>query len=93
MMQGEAREKRKRNQLLDNAQCVWLEEETISTWRRYFSQEVGEKIKTSCTFAEGKRDDIFSPATSGHVLKLLPTIFLQRTSKEDEAREERSHGC
>jgi len=32
------------------------------------------------TFAEGKRDYIFSPATSGHVLKLLPTIFLQRVS-------------
>ena len=33
-------------------------------------------------FAEGKRDD-----TLGHVLKLLPTIFLQRISEEDEARE------
>ena len=38
-------------------------------------------------FAEGKRDAIFSPATSGHVLKLLPTIFLQRVSEEEEARE------
>ena len=38
-------------------------------------------------FAEGKRDDIFSPAASGHVLKLLPTIFLQRVSEEDEVRE------
>ena len=38
-------------------------------------------------FAEGKRDDIFSPATSGHVLKLLPAIFLQRISEEEEARE------
>ena len=28
-----------------------------------------------------------SPATSGHVLKLLPTIFLQRISEEEEARE------
>ena len=47
-----------------------------------------EKIKTSCkAFAEGKRDYIFSPATSGHVLKLLPTIFLQRISEEEEARE------
>ena len=34
----------------------------------------------------GKRDDIFSPATSGHVPK-LPAIFLQRVSEEEEARE------
>ena len=38
-------------------------------------------------FSEGKRDYILSPATSGHVLKLLPTIFLQRISEEEEARE------
>ena len=31
--------------LLDNTQCVWLEEETVSTWRLHFSQKV---IKTSC---------------------------------------------
>ena len=37
--------------------------------------------------AEGKRDYIFSPATSGHVLKLLPTIFFQRVSEKEEARE------
>ena len=35
-------------------------------------------------FDEGKRDDIFSPATSGHVLKLLPTIFLQGIKSEQE---------
>ena len=40
------------------------------------------------SFAEGKRDDILSPATSGHVaLKLLPAIFLQRVSEEEEAGE------
>ena len=37
-------------------------------------------------FVEGKRDDIFAPA-SGHVLKLLPTIFLQRVTKEHGARQ------
>ena len=37
-------------------------------------------------FGEGKRDDIFSPTTSGHVLKLLPTIFWQRVSEEEGAR-------
>ena len=36
---------------------------------------------------EGKRNDIFSPATPGRALKLLPTIFLQRASEEEEARE------
>ena len=44
----ETRRKHKGNQLLDNTQCVCLEEETVSTWRRCFSQEVGEKTKTSC---------------------------------------------
>ena len=34
-----------------------------------------------------ERDDIFSPETSGHVRKLLPTIFLQRVSEKEEARE------
>ena len=38
-------------------------------------------------FAEGKRDDIFSPATSGHVLKRLLTIFLQGVSEEEEEEE------
>ena len=33
------------------------------------------------------RNDIFPPATSGHVLKLLPTIFLQRVSEEEEGEE------
>ena len=37
---------------------------------------------------EGKRDDVFPPATSGHVLKLLPAIFLQRISEEEEEARE-----
>ena len=66
---------------------------SVFDWRKKpyrFSQEMEEKIKTSCKricLRRKKRDDIFSPATSGHVLKHLPTIFLQRISEEDEARE------
>ena len=44
-------------------------------------------VAREIAFAQGKRDDVFSPATSGHVLKLLPTVFLQRVSGEEEARE------
>ena len=55
---------------------------TSKRWKR------GSRLAArELAFAEGKRDDIFSPATSGHVLKLLPAIFLQRVSEEEEARE------
>ena len=41
--------------------------------------------------AEGKRDDIFSPATSGHVLKILPAVFLQKSvMKMNREKEEES---
>ena len=50
-------------------------------------REDQDKLQENFAFAEGKRDDMFSPAaTSGHVLKLTPTIVLQRVS-EEEARE------
>ena len=55
---------------------------SIKRWKRR-----SRLVAREFAFAEGKRDDIFSPATSGHVLKLLPTIFLQRISEEEEARE------
>ena len=68
---------------------LW-EKETLSPWRWNNKQEVEEKIKTSCArilLSLKERGDIFPPATSGHVLKLLPTMFLQRVSEEEEARE------
>ena len=55
-----------------------------------------EKIRPvarELAFAEGKRADIFPPATSGHVLKLLPTTFLRRVSEEEEAREGEGAFC
>ena len=55
---------------------------TTKRWKRR-SRLVAREL----AFAEGKRDDVFTPATSGHVLKLLPTIFLQRVREEEEARE------
>ena len=52
---------------------------SVNRWKRR------SRLIARDAFAEGKRDDTFSPATSGHVQKLLilPTIFC----KEDEARE------
>ena len=55
---------------------------TTKRWKRR-----SRLVAREFAFAEGKRDDVFTPATSGHVLKLLPTIFLQRVSEEEEARE------
>ena len=55
---------------------------SIKRWKRR-----SRLVTREFAFAEGKRDDIFSPATSGHALKLLSTIILQRISEEEEARE------
>ena len=55
---------------------------TAKRWKRR-----SRLVAREFAFAEGKRDDIFSPAPSGHVLKLIPTILLQRVSEEEEARE------
>ena len=70
----ETRGRRKRNKLLDGI--------SVKRWKRR-----SRLVAREFAFAEGKRDYIFSAATSGHALKLLPTIFLQRSSKEDGARE------
>ena len=45
---------------------------TSKRWKRR-----SRLVAREYAFAEGRRDDVFQPATSGHVLKLLPTIFLQ----------------
>ena len=34
-------------------------------------------------FAEGKRDDVFSPASSSHLLRLLPALYLCKTALDD----------
>ena len=34
-------------------------------------------------FAEGKRDDWYSPATSMHVLKVLPALYMVLTNREE----------
>ena len=52
---------------------------SVKKWKRR-SRLVAREFAS----VEGKRDAIFSPATSGHVLKLLPTIFLQRISEEED---------
>ena len=57
---------------------------SVKRWKRR-----SRLVAREFAFAEGKRDDIFSPATSGHVLKLLPTIFLQK--KKQEGEKERFH--
>ena len=49
-------------------------------------EERSRLVAREFAFAEGKVD-IFPPPTSGHVLELLPSIFLQRIREEDEARE------
>ena len=67
-----------------------MEKEALSPWRWSNSKRWKRRsrlVAREFAFAEGKRDDMFSPAaTSGHVLKLTPTIVLQRVS-EEEARE------
>ena len=55
---------------------------SVKTWERR-----SRLVAREFVFAVGERDDIFSPANSGCVLKLLPPIFLQRTNEEEEARE------
>ena len=34
-------------------------------------------------FAEGKRDDVFSPASSSHLLRLLPALYLCKTALDE----------
>ena len=61
---------------------------SVKRWKRR-----SRLVAREFAFTEGK-DDIFSPATSGHVLKLLPTIFFKRINEEEEAREgEHFHRC
>ena len=72
------------------ARNVYDWRKNIPPWRWNINEEVEARsglVAREFAFAEGKRDDILSPATSGHVLKLLPTIFLQKASEEEEARE------
>ena len=56
---------------------------SIKRWKRR-----PRLVAREFAFAEGKRDDIFPPATSGHVLKLLhaKSNSLQKVSEEEEAR-------
>ena len=60
---------------------------SVKRWKRRSRQ-----VATGFAFDEGKRDDILSPATSGHVLKLLPAIFFQRIS-EGEGAFSQTLGC
>ena len=49
---------------------------SVKRWKRR-----SRLVARVLAFAEGKRGEIFSPATSGRVQKLLPTIFLQRVGQ------------
>ena len=59
----ETRRKHKRSQLPYNTLCVWLEEETISTWRWYFSHKRWTRrsrlVAREFALGEGKRNYIF----------------------------------
>ena len=51
--------------------CYHEDGTTSKRWKRRL-----RIVAREFAFAQGKRDDVFSPATSGHALKLLPIDFL-----------------
>ena len=48
-------------------------------------------VASEVAFAEGKRDDTFSPATSGHVLRLLSTNSCRGSVRRKKQEREKEH--
>ena len=52
------------------------EGQEVMTWMRR-----ARLVARECAFAEGQRDDVFSAASSSHLLRLLPVLYLHRLSQ------------
>eukprot|EP00435_Cladocopium_sp_Y103_P037705 s280_g10.t1 len=63
-------------------------------WKPFGKVEDGEEptfkwlrrarlVAREYAFAEGKRDDVFSPASSAHLLRLLPTLFRSKVAQDE----------